>query len=79
MRTLKEKAQSRAKAQELQAHWKQIMSNMNDSEITKLLLTKKEEQNKPHDIAYSMTLSQVVEIIKRELHDRGLEYLLKVS
>lgn len=74
MRTLKEKTQSRAKSQNLQDFWKELVSTMNNEEVIDLFVRKKKEQSEILDFSFTMTLSQVITIIKRELNDRNIDY-----
>lgn len=58
-----------------QGFWKETMSTMNNSELIEFFRSKKEQQRQILDFSYGMALGNVIQIIKKELNNRGLDWL----
>lgn len=58
-----------------QTFWKETFSTMDNQELIQTLKNKKAEQVQVLAVSYSMALGNVIQMIKRELNDRGLDWL----
>ena len=65
----------KSKKSSFQSFWKETFSKMDNQELIQTLKNKKAEQVQVLAVSYSMALGNVIQLIKRELNDRGLDWL----